>query len=59
MISTTIVTNLVYFFPVAFYSRSRLRRSVLPDLDDFDVEGIEQLFHLLDTTVGTKTEVSV
>ena len=42
----------------AFDSGSRLKRSASHDVEDFDVDSITQLYHLLDTTVGTNTEVS-
>lgn len=40
-----------------FYSGTRMKRSAEPYIEEFDVEGISQLFQLLDTTVGTKTVV--
>lgn len=54
-------TLFLSFFPPhlepKLHSGSRWKRFADPDVDAFDVEGIEQLYHLLDTTVGTRTEV--
>lgn len=36
-------------------SVSRWKR--FAEIEEFDIKGIEQLFHLLDATIGNKTEV--
>lgn len=55
--SDKLVLENIEAFETSFGSRPRWKRSSpVDDLDEFDVEGIEQLYHLLDTTVGTKTE---